>query len=75
MNPHGTLAERLRAGGSGIRAFFTATGAGTQVAEGGLPRGYDADGIGGAPTLAELAPGVTEDEARDETEPDLDSEL
>lgn len=32
--PQGTLAERLRAGGSGIPAFFTATGVGTQVAEG-----------------------------------------
>jgi 3-oxoacid CoA-transferase subunit A len=38
------LAERLRAGGSGIPAFFTATGVGTQVAEGGLPWKYDADG-------------------------------
>ena len=42
--PQGTLAERLRAGGSGIPAFFTATGGGTQVAEGGLPWRYDADG-------------------------------
>ncbi len=32
--PQGTLAERLRAGGAGIPAFFTATGVGTQVAEG-----------------------------------------
>ena len=39
-----TLAERMRAGGSGIPAFFTATGVGTQVAEGGLPWKYDADG-------------------------------
>ena len=37
LTPQGTLAERLRAGGSGIPAFFTATGVGTQVAEGGLP--------------------------------------
>jgi 3-oxoacid CoA-transferase len=35
--PQGTLAEKLRAGGSGIPAFYTATGVGTQVAEGGLP--------------------------------------
>src|ERR1700742_4642051 len=35
--PQGTLAERLRAGGAGIPAFYTATGVGTQVAEGGLP--------------------------------------
>ncbi|MGW6458216.1 CoA transferase subunit A [Streptomyces sp. NPDC055078] len=42
--PQGTLAERLRAGGSGIPAFFTPAGAGTQIAEGGLPWRYDADG-------------------------------
>jgi 3-oxoacid CoA-transferase subunit A len=34
----------MRAGGSGIPAFFTATGGGTQVAEGGLPWKYDAEG-------------------------------
>jgi 3-oxoacid CoA-transferase subunit A len=44
LTPQGTLAERMRAGGSGIPAFFTATGVGTQVAEGGLPWKYDADG-------------------------------
>jgi 3-oxoacid CoA-transferase subunit A len=44
LTPQGTLAERLRAGGAGIPAFFTATGVGTQVAEGGLPWRYDADG-------------------------------
>ncbi len=44
LTPQGTLAERLRAGGSGIAAFFTATGVGTQVAEGGLPWRYAADG-------------------------------
>ncbi len=44
LTPQGTLAERLRAGGSGIPAFFTATGVGTQVAEGGLPWRYDAQG-------------------------------
>lgn len=44
LTPQGTLAERLRAGGSGIPAFFTATGVGTQVAEGGLPWRYDAEG-------------------------------
>lgn len=42
--PQGTLAERLRAGGSGIPAFFTPAGVGTQVEEGGLPRLYAADG-------------------------------
>src|SRR5207342_1258519 len=35
---------RMRAGGSGIPAFFTATGGGTQVAEGGLPWRYDESG-------------------------------
>ncbi|RNL81310.1 CoA transferase subunit A [Nocardioides marmorisolisilvae] len=44
LNPQGTLAERMRAGGSGIAAFFTAAGGGTQVAEGGLPWRYHADG-------------------------------
>lgn len=34
FNPQGTLAERIRAGGAGIPAFFTPTGYGTQVAEG-----------------------------------------
>ena len=44
LTPQGTLAERLRAGGSGIPAFYTATGVGTQVAEGGLPWRYADDG-------------------------------
>ncbi len=44
LTPQGTLAERMRAGGSGIPAFFTATGVGTQVAEGGLPWRYDDSG-------------------------------
>jgi 3-oxoacid CoA-transferase A subunit len=44
LTPQGTLAERLRAGGTGIPAFYTATGVGTQVAEGGLPWRYDTDG-------------------------------
>jgi len=42
--PQGTLAERLRAGGAGIPAFFTPAGVGTQVAEGGLPWRYDGHG-------------------------------
>jgi 3-oxoacid CoA-transferase subunit A len=42
--PQGTLAERLRAGGSGIPAFYTPAGVGTVVAEGGLPLRYDNDG-------------------------------
>jgi len=44
LTPQGTLAEKLRAGGSGVAAFFTQTGVGTQVAEGGLPRRYDGAG-------------------------------
>ncbi len=48
--PQGTLAERLRAGGSGIPAFYTPAGVGTQVAEGGLPWRYDA--LGGVVTAS-----------------------
>jgi 3-oxoacid CoA-transferase subunit A len=44
LTPQGTLAERLRAGGAGVGAFFTPTGVGTMVAEGGLPWRYAADG-------------------------------
>jgi 3-oxoacid CoA-transferase subunit A len=44
LTPQGTLAEKLRAGGAGIAAFFTRTGVGTQVADGGLPRKYDGAG-------------------------------
>lgn len=44
LTPQGTLAERLRAGGSGIAGFYTRTGVGTQVAEGGLPWRYGPDG-------------------------------
>ncbi|MFH9612391.1 CoA transferase subunit A [Streptomyces pratensis] len=40
LTPQGTLAERLRAGGAGIPAFYTPAGVGTQVAEGGLPWRY-----------------------------------
>ncbi|MEU3786442.1 CoA transferase subunit A [Streptomyces sp900129855] len=42
--PQGTLAERLRAGGAGIPAFYTPAGVGTQVAQGGLPWRYAPDG-------------------------------
>ncbi|MFO0677964.1 MAG: CoA transferase subunit A [Polyangiaceae bacterium] len=42
--PQGTLAEKLRAGGAGIPAFFTPTGAGTAVSDGGLPLRYDSKG-------------------------------
>src|SRR5262245_5934048 len=44
LTPQGTLAERIRAGGAGIPAFYTPTGAGTAVSEGGLPLLYNADG-------------------------------
>ncbi|MCX3058601.1 CoA transferase subunit A [Streptomyces beihaiensis] len=44
MIPQGTLAERLRAGGAGIPAFYTPAGVGTQVADGGLPWRYDGAG-------------------------------
>jgi 3-oxoacid CoA-transferase subunit A len=50
LTPQGTLAERLRAGGSGIGAFYTPTGVGTQVADGGLPWRYHPDG-----TIAEAS--------------------
>jgi 3-oxoacid CoA-transferase subunit A len=41
FTPQGTLAEKLRAGGAGIPAFFTRTGAGTMVAEGKETRDFD----------------------------------
>jgi 3-oxoacid CoA-transferase subunit A len=41
FNPQGTLAERIRAGGAGIPAFFTKTGVGTIVAEGKEVREFD----------------------------------
>lgn len=44
LTPQGTLAERLRAGGAGIPAFFTPTAAGTVIAEGGFPIKYKSDG-------------------------------
>ncbi|HYE01783.1 MAG TPA: CoA transferase subunit A [Phycisphaerales bacterium] len=40
FNPQGTLAERIRAGGAGIPAFYTATGAGTPVADGKETRAF-----------------------------------
>jgi 3-oxoacid CoA-transferase, A subunit len=44
FSPQGTLAERLRAGGAGIPAFYTASGVGTLIAEGGLPWRFDSLG-------------------------------
>ena len=61
LTPQGTLAERLRAGGAGIPAFFTPAGVGTQVAEGGLPWRY---GDGGAVALASAAKEVREFDGR-----------
>jgi len=43
FNPQGTLAERIRAGGAGIPAFFTRTGVGTLVAEGKEVRNFDGE--------------------------------
>jgi 3-oxoacid CoA-transferase subunit A len=50
--PQGTLAERLRAGGAGIAAFYTPAGVGTLVADGGLPLRYNADGSVALPSEA-----------------------
>eukprot|EP00286_Rhodomonas_abbreviata_P021188 CAMPEP_0181309994 /NCGR_PEP_ID=MMETSP1101-20121128/12330_1 /TAXON_ID=46948 /ORGANISM="Rhodomonas abbreviata, Strain Caron Lab Isolate" /LENGTH=158 /DNA_ID=CAMNT_0023416555 /DNA_START=317 /DNA_END=789 /DNA_ORIENTATION=- len=44
LTPQGTLAERLRAGGAGIPAFYTPTAYGTNIEEGGVPVKYNADG-------------------------------
>ena len=44
LTPQGTLAERIRAGGAGIPAFYTPTGAHTAISEGGLPVLYNPDG-------------------------------
>jgi 3-oxoacid CoA-transferase subunit A len=44
LTPQGTLAERLRAGGTGIPAFYTPAGVGSPVADGGMPWRYDAEG-------------------------------
>jgi 3-oxoacid CoA-transferase subunit A len=44
LTPQGTLAERLRAGGAGIPAFYTPTGAHTAISDGGLPVLYNPDG-------------------------------
>ena len=43
FNPQGTLAERIRAGGAGIPAFFTKTGVGTKVAEGKPTQEFDGE--------------------------------
>lgn len=62
LTPQGTLAERMRAGGSGIGAFFTRAGVGTFVADGGMPWKYDSDG-----TVALASPPKETREIRGET--------
>lgn len=44
LTPQGTLAEKMRCGGAGIAGFYTLTGSGTQVADGGLPLRHNAQG-------------------------------
>lgn len=44
LTPQGTLAERLRAGGNGVPAFYTPAGVGTPIADGGMPWRYCTDG-------------------------------
>ncbi|RJQ89278.1 CoA transferase subunit A [Amycolatopsis panacis] len=59
--PQGSLAERLRAGGAGIPAFYTAAGVGTPIAEGGMPWRYAPDGtvaVASPPKPTELFDGV-----------------
>ncbi len=50
--PQGTLAERLRAGGAGIPAFYTPTGVRTEVADGEIPVRYGSDGAVAVTSLA-----------------------
>jgi 3-oxoacid CoA-transferase subunit A len=52
LTPQGTLAERMRAGGTGIPAFFTPAGVGTVVSEGGMPLRYAKDGSVAKTSLA-----------------------
>ena len=59
--PQGTLAERLRAGGSGIAAFYTRAGVATPIADGGMPWRYAADGrvaVASPPRRVETFDGV-----------------
>ncbi|XUY28893.1 CoA transferase subunit A [Agrobacterium sp. rho-8.1] len=56
FNPQGTLAERIRAGGAGIPAFFTKTGVGTLIAEGKEVRRFgDSDYVMETGLVADLA--------------------
>jgi 3-oxoacid CoA-transferase subunit A len=64
LTPQGTLAERLRAAGTGIPAFYTPAGVGTQVADGGIPWRYDSDGnvaVAGPPKEVREFPVTTPD--------------
>jgi len=67
LTPQGTLAEQLRAGGAGIAGFWTRTGVGTQVADGGLPQRYD---VGGGVAVASPAKEVRTFTAADGTAAD-----
>ncbi|HET9093619.1 MAG TPA: CoA transferase subunit A [Solirubrobacteraceae bacterium] len=61
LTPQGTLAERMRAGGSGIAAFYTRTGVGTMVAQGGMPWRYDREGavaVASAPKPTQVFDGL-----------------
>src|SRR5262245_45105972 len=66
FNPQGTLAERIRAGGAGIPAFFTRTGAGTMIAEGKEEREFNGvrhvmeRGLVAHPSIAHAWTGDTE---------------
>jgi len=54
LTPQGTLAEKLRAGGAGIPAFFTPTGYGTIVQQGNFPIKYKSDGSGEPEKFSEM---------------------
>eukprot|EP00947_MAST-08B_sp_MAST-8B-sp1_P003207 g3207.t1 len=53
LTPQGTLAEKMRAGGAGVPAFFTPTAVGTDIQNGGFPIKYKADGSGEPEILSE----------------------
>src|SRR6476469_4906648 len=72
FNPQGTLAERIRAGGAGVPAFFTKTGVGTLVAEGKELREFDGETYvmeqGCSPTCRSCTPGRAIPKATSSTE-------
>ncbi|GFN94099.1 succinyl-coa:3-ketoacid-coenzyme a transferase [Plakobranchus ocellatus] len=63
LTPQGTLAERIRAGGAGVPAFFTPTGYGTLIHKGGAPIKYNADGSIALASQAREVSLLTGDEA------------